>query len=118
MTRFVACLSIVCMSWFGAAAQLCADESFTSVVKQIDRLGTPIWGGTPDVIAGVRVEGFYVHLTKQTIIVFEDARRAGLADLRVGQRISFRLASDIGSTNPPQVQTDILVIRSAPPASK
>jgi hypothetical protein len=97
-----------------AVSEASAEETFAGAVKRIDRAGTPIRGATKEVVAGVLVEGFYVHLDKQTLIVFDDARRGSIADLRVGQRISFRLASDIACTDPPQVQTDLIVIRTLP----
>jgi hypothetical protein len=88
-----------------------AQESLTGPIKQVTTAPGPIKGATKDVIASILLEGYSVHITKETVIVFSDARKATVADLTVGQRVSARMASDIADTDPPQIHTDVIVIQ-------
>ena len=72
--------------------------------------GMPIKGGTPDVLANILHEGYSVHITKETIIVFSNARKATIADLKVGKLVSVGSNSDIADTCPPQIYADVIVI--------
>jgi hypothetical protein len=94
----------------GGPGAVCAEESLTGFIKEVRTQGMPIKGATKDVIANILLEGYSVHITKKTIIVFSDARKATVADLKVGQRVSARMASDIADTYPPQIHTDVIVI--------
>lgn len=88
-----------------------AKESVTGPVKEVRTQGMPIKGATKDVIANILVDGYSIHITKETTILFSDARKATVADLKVGQRVSARMASDIADTDPPQIHTDVIVIQ-------
>ncbi len=87
-----------------------AEETLTGPIKEVRTKGMPIKGATPDVIANILLEGYSVHITKETVIVFSDARKATVADLKAGRRVSARMASEICDSCPPQIYTDVIVI--------
>ncbi|MFO0964659.1 MAG: hypothetical protein U0793_03605 [Gemmataceae bacterium] len=88
-----------------------AEESVTGRIEEVRTRAEGIKGATEQTLCSVLVEGIAFHVTKETAIVFEDARRGTVADLKVGRRVSVRLASDIRDSLPPQVDTDVIVIR-------
>ena len=88
-----------------------ASESVTGAVTEVRAKGMPIKGATKDVIANILVDEHSVHITKETFIVFSDARTATIADLKAGKRVSVRIASDIAETDPQQFWTDVVVIQ-------
>jgi len=99
-------------------ASVGADESLTGPIKELRTQGLPK-ERTPAVVAYIRLEGYDVGITKETTIVFSDARKATAADLKVGQRVSALMSEKIYSTDPLLFYTDVIVIQvSAKPDRK
>jgi len=90
-----------------------AQESLTGPIKEVQpgRAGV---GGFPDVLATLLVKDHLVHITKDTIIVFASARKAKVADPKVGQRLSAGPVEKRYETPIPQVYVDVIVIHDGP----
>src|SRR5262249_28877299 len=95
----------------GLPSSATADETLTGLIKQVTVAPMPIKGGTKDVVANILLDGYSVHITKETIIVCPDAGKARVANRKVGRRVSARMPSDIADTAPPQIHTDVIVIQ-------
>ncbi len=97
--------SLALLLWVALPAQ--AQQSLTGPIKAVAAPGKPVGKG-----GHILHEGYSVKITKDTIIVFSDARRATIADLKVGQIVSVGSNSDIADTCPPQTFADVIVIHA------
>ena len=87
------------------------EETVSGRIMEVRTSKQGIKGGTAETLVSILVEGIAFHVTKDTTIVFADARKASAADLKKGQRVGARVGSDYRDSLPPQVDTDVIVIR-------